>query len=327
MAGKKGKKPKKAIGPVKDGIVTRSTGSRCTVTAIDGEVYECVVRGKFRIAGLTSTNPVAVGDKVRFQVPTDREQEPGLIREILPRENYMLRRAIMNTHKVHVLAANIDQAVLLLTLREPTTSMGFADRFLVVAEAYHIPAYIVINKIDLLDTPEEKEVLEAIHEMYASVGYPVLELSALDPTYKAQVEALLKDKVSFIGGHSGSGKSTLINLIDPDLHLKTATISTYSGKGRHTTTYSEMFSLAGGGFIIDSPGIKELGLSGFEKTELSHYFPEMRERLADCKFNDCTHLHEPGCAVLAALKAGEIAESRFMSYLSMFADIEDAGGH
>lgn len=326
MAGKKKQRtqPNKTTASLEEGTVTRSTGTYCTVTTPEGKVVECVVRGKFRIAGLSSTNPVAVGDQVRFQPPGDAEQEPGVIREILPRKNYMLRRAIMQTRKVHVLAANIDQALLLYTLREPATSTGFADRFLVVAEAYHIPAVVVINKIDLLSSPEGQAQLREVVDLYERIGYPVHCLSALDPQYQEQVSHLLHNKISFVGGHSGAGKSALINMIDPTLRLRTGEISEYSQKGTHTTTYAEMFALKGGGFIIDSPGIKEFGLTGFDKEDLSHYFPEMRERLPDCRFSNCVHVHEPGCAIRAALEQEEIAMSRYQSYLSMLADIDDA---
>ena len=325
MAGKKKKQQdKRSEIALREGVVTRSTGTYCTVTTPQGEAIECVVRGKFRIAGLSSTNPVAVGDQVRFQPPGDAEQEPGVVREILPRKNYMLRRAITHTRKAHILAANLDQAILLFTLSEPATSTGFADRFLVVAEAYHIPAVVVVNKIDLLGSPEDQQELQALTELYERIGYPVIRISALDPAYHSQVSALLQHKVSFIGGHSGSGKSGLLNMIDPRPKLRTGEISGYSQKGTHTTTHAQMFALTGGGYIIDSPGIKELGLTGFEREELSHFFPEMRRRMADCRFSNCSHVHEPGCAVRAALEQGEVAASRYQSYLSMLADIDEA---
>jgi ribosome biogenesis GTPase len=285
-------------------------------------VYKCVVRGKMRLADLKTTNPVAVGDKVRVQLPSEPE-ELGAIREVLPRKNYILRKAASHQHIVHILCANVDQAILLYTVSQPHTTSGFANRFLVVAEAYHIPVQILINKVDVLETEEEKFKLAEVTYMYESIGYPVMALSARDPRYQEQVQALLQDKVSFISGHSGAGKSTLINLVDPSLDLKTGDISTYYSKGRHTTTYAEMHALAFGGFIIDSPGIKEMGIAGFEKEELAHYFPEMRALMPDCRFSNCLHLNEPGCAVKQALETGEVHPSRYNSYLSMIEEMEE----
>ncbi|MCL4139070.1 UNVERIFIED_CONTAM: hypothetical protein GTU68_038743 [Idotea baltica] len=274
-----------------------------------------------RIKGLKSTNPVAVGDEVRFTIP--EPEEKGVIQEILPRKNYLLRRAIAHAHKVHILAANIDQAILLFTIDHPETSAGFADRFLVVAEAYHIPAKVLINKIDTIQTDTQKERLATISTTYEQAGYEVLHVNALDEFYKPQVAALLTDKVTFIGGHSGSGKSTLINMIDPKLNIKTAQISDYSNKGKHTTTFAEMHPLATGGYIIDSPGIKELGITDFERNEVSHYFPEMRSRLTQCRFNNCTHTSEPHCEIKKSVAENTISRSRYESYLRILQDIED----
>lgn len=274
-----------------------------------------------RIKGLKSTNPVAVGDEVRFAVPESGEK--GVIQEILPRKNYLLRRAIAHAHKVHILAANIDQAILLFTIDHPETSTGFADRFLVVAEAYHIPAKVLINKIDTIQTDAQKERLITVTAIYENAGYEVMQVNALDEFYKPQVAALLTDKVTFIGGHSGSGKSTLINLIDPQLNIKTAQISDYSNKGKHTTTFAEMHPLATGGYIIDSPGIKELGITDFERNEVSHYFPEMRSRLTQCRFNNCTHTNEPHCEIKKSVQENTISTSRYESYLRILQDIED----
>lgn len=303
-----------------EGVVVRSVGSQTRVQTADEEQYECVVRGKFRIKGLNTTNPVAVGDRVRFLLP--EQGELGVILELLPRKNYILRKAISHAKRVHILASNVDQAVLLYTIDQPATSTGFANRFLVTTEAYHIPTYIVINKLDLLTEPEQITKLKEIEDLYKQVGYPILKLSALDATYAPHIEALLKDKLTFIGGHSGSGKSTLINLIDPELDIKTSEISQYSNKGRHTTTFAQMHKLRIGGYIIDSPGIKELGLTDLERGELSHYFPEMRERLDGCRFHNCTHTNEPHCAILAAIETGEIHPSRYDSYLRMLEDID-----
>lgn len=321
MSKKRKQSPAPAPPNAHHGTVIRSVGSSSRVKTEAGKHVECVVRGKFRIQGVNSTNPVAVGDRVAF-LPPEEGSEVGVIVEVLPRKNYILRKAIAHAHKVHILAANLDQAILLFTVAHPSTSTGFANRFLVSAEAYHIPVRIVINKVDLLSSEEEQQRLREVQGIYRDIGYDVITLSALDPDHRDTVAALLRDQVSFIGGHSGAGKSTLINLIDPNLDLKTAQVSTVNQKGRHTTTYAEMHPLATGGYIIDSPGIKELGLTGFEKEELSHYFPEMRQRLADCKFTNCSHLREPGCAVKAAMEAGAIHPSRYDSYLRMLEEIE-----
>ncbi|MEM6767404.1 MAG: ribosome small subunit-dependent GTPase A [Bacteroidota bacterium] len=303
-----------------NGIVVRSTGSRSWVLNRSGDQIECVVRGKFRIAGLNTTNPVAVGDQVTFQ---KKGEEIGIITDISDRRNYILRKAIAQGRKVHILAANMDQAVLVFTYKEPQTSLGFADRFITTALAYHIPVVVIINKMDLLDTEEEQQEVASIISLYKNLGLGVLSLSALQVEFTEQVREIFQHKTSFLGGHSGAGKTSLLNLIDPSLDLKTREISTYSGKGKHTTTFAQMFPLTGGGFIIDSPGIKEFGLVNFQAKELAHFFPEMNARMADCRFTDCLHLKEPGCAVKNALADGEIAQSRYKSYLSMLTDIRE----
>lgn len=287
-----------------------------------GDWYDCVIRGKFRLKGLNATNPVAVGDRVLFTPPGEQD-DLGVITDLLPRHNYILRKAIAHGRKVHILAANVDQALLIFTVDYPPTSTGFANRFLLVAEAYEIPAKVIINKIDLLETPEEQARLQEVRDIYTQAGYEVVCLSALDTSYRETVLSLLKDKISFVGGHSGAGKSTLVNLVDPDLDIKTAAVSDYNRKGRHTTTYAEMHPLAVGGYIIDSPGIKELGLAGFEREEVRYFFPEMKARLQACRFSNCLHLNEPGCAVKEALATGEIHESRYDSYLRMLEEIEE----
>ncbi len=302
------------------GTVIRSVGSSIRVLTAEGTQVDCIVKGKFRIQGLNTTNPVAVGDEVRFFVPN--EGELGVIQTILPRRNYMLRKAISHARRVHILCANIDQAVLLFTVDHPVTSTGFANRFLLITEAYDIPALILINKIDLLASAEQKARLAEIEDIYTRAGFPVTSLSAIEPGAQATVEALLAGKRSFIGGHSGAGKSTLINLIDPQLDLKTAEISSSSNKGQHATTYAEMYPLAVGGAIIDSPGIKEFGLAGFTSHEISHFFPEMRALLPNCRFHNCLHRNEPGCAVKAGLETGAVHASRYDSYLRMLEEIE-----
>ena len=304
-----------------EGVVIRSTATtNIKVRTPANEQYDCVLKGKFRIKGLKSTNPVAVGDEVKFYLP-EAAGELGVVFKVMPRRNYILRKAIAKTQHVHILCANIDQAILLFTLEQPQTSTGFADRFLITAEAYHIPPIIIFNKIDLLTSSEQQTKLKELSSLFTDIGYEVLHLAALDPQYRAIVSDLLKDKVSFIGGHSGAGKSTLINLIDPQLDIKTATVSDYSHKGRHTTTYAEMHPLLEGGYIIDSPGIRELGIVHFEKNDLSHYFPEMRERLSDCKFNDCKHLTEPHCAIKIAVEEGDIHPSRYESYVKLLEEV------
>lgn len=308
--------------PLIEGRVIRSVGSSHRVQVEDGSRVECIVRGKFRIKGVNSTNPVAVGDWVKL-LPPEEETEKGVITEILPRKNYILRKAIAHARKVHILAANVDRAILVFTVRQPATSTGFANRFLTVAEAYGIPARVVINKVDLLTEPEDLARLEEIRGIYEGVGYPVVTVNSLDPDYRKEVSALLQGQVSFVGGHSGAGKSTLINLIDPALNLRTSEVSGYNQKGTHTTVYAEMFSLQGGGYIIDSPGIKELGLANFEREELGHFFPEIRDRMNDCRFSNCLHMDEPKCAIKAAVESGDVHASRYDSYLRMMVEIAE----
>lgn len=296
-------------------------GAKCVVKANDtNEQYNCAVRGRFRIEGIKATSPVAVGDQVLFSPPETGEL--GRVHKILPRKNYILRRAAIHYHKLHILCANIDQAILLFTIDQPVTSPGFADRFLVIAEAYHIPTIVIINKVDLLHTEEHFLQLDYYTQLYDNIGYTVKHVSALNPDHKTKVEEILKGKTTFIGGHSGAGKSTLINLIDPHLNIRTSEISSYTNKGRHTTTHSQMHPLSIGGYIIDSPGIKEMGLTDFQTHELSHYFPEMRAVINQCKFNDCKHINEPQCAVKAGLEDESISPIRYQSYLSMIEDIE-----
>ena len=321
MARKKGKKKAAPTGPLMDGVVVRSTGSWFKVALEDGEVHDCKLRGKFRIKGIKTTNPVAVGDRVKITI----EEDVGFIREILPRSNYVLRKSINLARRAHILAANIDQAIVLFTLDQPVTTLGYVDRLLVTCEAYHIPAAIVFNKIDLLDEAGN-EKLEDYQRRYEQIGYPTLTISADDAQYAEAVVELLKGKTSFVVGRSGAGKSTTINLAAPELDLKTGDISDFSGRGKHTTVFAEMFDLPFGGKIIDSPGFKEMVIFDFEKADLSHYFPEMRPYLDDCKFSNCIHLSEPGCAVKEAVEAGKISESRYHTYLGMMDEIEESSG-
>src|SRR4051812_18302254 len=297
------------------GLITKSTGSWYQVQTPDGERYDCRIKGKFRIKGITTTNPLAVGDEVDFELEPD--QETGVIMHLHTRKNYIIRKSINLSKQGQIIAANLDQALLVVTLASPRTSLGFIDRFLVTAEAYDIPAKLVYNKLDLF-SDEGLEILADYKAIYENIGYPCYEVSALEGTNMGQVQNLLKDKVTLFSGHSGVGKSSLINALLPDLELRTSEVSEWSDKGTHTTTFAEMFELPQGGFIIDTPGIRELGVIDIEKEVLSHFFPEMRERMNQCRFNNCRHINEPGCAVLDALEAGEISQSRYDSYLSIY---------
>ncbi len=297
------------------GIVTKSTGSWYQVRTPDGKRYDCRIKGKFRIKGLTTTNPVAVGDRVDMEMEPNSDQ--GVITKLHERKNYIIRRSINLSKQAQIIAANMDQAYLVVTLASPRTSLGFIDRFLVTAEAYDIPAALVFNKLDMF-SDEGLEILAEYKNIYESIGYPCYEVSALVGTNIPELKAKLKDKMTLFSGHSGVGKSSLMNAILPDLQLRTTEISEWSDKGMHTTTFAEMYDLPGGGDIIDTPGIRELGVIDIEQQELGHFFPEMRERMHDCRFNNCRHINEPGCAVLEALENGEIEPSRYDSYLSIY---------
>ena len=298
----------------KIGTVFRSTGSWYEVRDEQNTLFSCRLKGKFKIKDLKVTNPLSVGDKVVFDL---EDENIGIIKEILPRKNYIIRKSVHKTAHGHLLASNIDQLVLIVTLASPKTSLGFIDRFLVTAETFRIPVLIVFNKFDLLN---KKGVIfqDALLDLYTHLGYECVSTSTL--TKKGIDEFLVKlaNKISLISGHSGVGKSTLINILDPYLDLATSEISDFSSKGVHTTTFAEMFELPNKTFIIDSPGIKELGLVDIDNEELAHYFPEFRDLLGQCKFHNCLHINEPKCAVKDAVEAGEISESRYMSYLSMF---------
>lgn len=297
------------------GLVTKSTGSWYSVVAESGGHYECRIKGKLRIKGIVSTNPVAVGDMVTFELEPD--QETGIISKIEPRKNYIIRKSINLSKQAHIIAANMDQAFLIVTLASPRTSLGFIDRFLVTAEAYHIPATLIFNKLDLF-SDEGLEILEDFMSIYENIGYPCYAVSASDGTNIDIIENLLKDKTTLFSGHSGVGKSSLINKLIPGIEIKTGEISDWSDSGKHTTTFAEMYDLPFGGKLIDTPGIRELGVFDIDKKQLAHYFPEFRERMHDCKFNNCVHINEPGCAVLKALEEGEIEPSRYESYLSIY---------
>lgn len=300
---------------MKKGLIIRSTGSWYDIRNEDGHIFQGRLKGKFKIKGLKVTNPIAVGDHVTFEIE-DEAENTAVITDIDPRENYIIRQSVHKTAHGHILAANLDQAVLLATLTLPRTSLGFIDRFLVSAESFRIPTTIVFNKTDILND-EGLAYQQEIMDMYESIGYQCLSTSATEGEGIDAFRQLLDHKVTLLSGHSGVGKSSLVNAISPELNLRTNEVSTFANKGVHTTTFAEMFELAPDTFIIDTPGIKELGLIDTEKEEIGHYFPEMRERLNQCRFHNCLHINEPGCAIKDAVAEGDIAESRYMSYLSM----------
>lgn len=297
------------------GLVVKSTGSWYTVLGEDGNRVECRIKGKFRTHGIRTTNPVAVGDWVGYELEPD--QESAVIVSLEPRRNYIIRKSINLSKQTQIIGANLDQAVLVVTLASPPTSLGFIDRFLVTAEAYSIPAILVFNKLDLF-SEEGLEVLDEYMAIYEDIGYPCYAVSAQEGMHIEEIRDLLKDKVTLVSGHSGVGKSTLINAVEPSVTLKTGEISDWSDKGKHTTTFAEMIDLSFGGKLIDTPGIRELGVVDIEKEVLSHFFPEMRARLNECRFNNCRHINEPDCVVLQAVADGEISESRYDSYLSIY---------
>ncbi|RZF58968.1 ribosome small subunit-dependent GTPase A [Sphingobacterium corticibacterium] len=297
------------------GLVTKSTGSWYLVESEAGKRIQCRIKGKFRTKGIKTTNPVAVGDWVQYEYEPD--QDSAIITALEPRKNYIIRRSINLSKQAQIIGANLDQALLVVTLASPPTSLGFIDRFLVTAEAYDIPAVLVFNKLDLF-SEEGVDILADYMAIYEQIGYPCYAVSAREKTNMAEVRQLLKDKTTLVSGHSGVGKSTLINAIEPSVELKTGEISDWSDKGKHTTTFAEMIDLSFGGKLIDTPGIRELGIVDIEKGELAHFFPEMRARLNECRFHNCRHINEPGCVVLEAVENGEIESSRYDSYLSIY---------
>ena len=297
------------------GIVFKSTGSWYKVKTAEGTLLDCRLKGKLKLTKTGVTNPIAVGDNVELELE-DGQETQAVISEIYDRENYIIRKSVHKNNQAHILASNIDQLVIIASLTMPRTSLGFIDRLLVSAESYGIPARVIFNKVDLLDE-EELEFVGILAEMYASIGYPAMLTSAETGLNVEAFSQLLSEKITLLSGHSGVGKSTLVNAIAPHLQLNTKEISTYANKGKHTTTYAEMFELSKDTFIIDTPGIKELGLIEMEGENLSRYFPEMRAISNQCKFHNCSHRHEPGCAVLLALDQGKLSITRYESYVSM----------
>ncbi|HEX6913858.1 MAG TPA: ribosome small subunit-dependent GTPase A [Chitinophagaceae bacterium] len=306
-----------------EAVIYKSTGSWYVAKNKDGQAFNARIKGVFKIDEITSSNPIAVGDHVEL------EEEPGvgtwMITEIYERRNYVVRSSPHQKSKMHIVAANIDQSILFATLKEPRTSQGFIDRFLVSCEAFHVPAIIVFNKADIY-RQKEMDRFGEMRDMYEKAGYRVFLTSVTLHQGIDELKAMLKQKITLVSGHSGVGKSSLMNAIYPQLGLKTQNVSGWSGKGQHTTTFAEMFDLpadSGGGKIIDTPGVKEFGIVDIPRQELSHYFPEMRERLNDCQFNNCLHVNEPGCAIKEAVANGEISMERYISYNNILDSIDE----
>jgi len=296
------------------GIITKSTGSWYNVRTEHGKNILCRIKGKIRLDELKHTNPLAVGDVVEYELENGRED--GVIKKIETRRNYIIRKSSNLSKQTHIIASNLDQAILIATLVEPKTSLGFIDRFLLTTEAYHIPAVIIFNKSDLCGGGL-KDILDDTISIYQNIGYKSIFCSVKKNINIDIIAELIKNKTSLVIGHSGVGKTSLLNSIEPTYQLRTGIISDYSGKGKHTTTFAEMFELSHGGFIIDTPGIKEFGVVDFKAEEVSHYFKEMQPYIGQCKFNNCKHINEPDCAVITAVLEGKIREERYESYLSI----------
>ncbi|WP_299114368.1 ribosome small subunit-dependent GTPase A [uncultured Winogradskyella sp.] len=298
------------------GIVYKSTGSWYTVKTMNGKFYECRIKGRFRLEGIKSTNPIAVGDIVKFELETKNNSDTGVINRIEERKNYIVRKSVNLSKQTHIIASNIDQVFLLITIDNPPTFSSFIDRFLVTAEAYSVKTVLLFNKVDLYD---EERLLEVkyLASIYRKIGYECIEISATSGENIDKVKALMVDKVSMFAGHSGVGKSTLVNAIEPALDLKTKEISEQHMQGQHTTTFAEMFDLSFDAKIIDTPGIKGFGVVDMEREEVGDYFPEFFALKQDCKFNNCLHLKEPKCAVKEALENDEVSYSRYRSYLQI----------
>lgn len=306
-----------------EGLVTSNTGSRYEVLLDSGQTLLCAAKGNLRLKGVRTTNPVAVGDRVRVTEGTD----VAYITEILPRRNYIIRRASNLSKESHILASNVDAVLLVVTLTNPVTSTTFIDRFLATAEAYRVPAVIDINKVDLLTEPEDRELLEAVTYLYESIGYTVVHTSTKSGLGLERLRELTAGKITLLSGNSGVGKSSIINALVPDAQLRTANISDAHHTGMHTTTFSRMYHLPAGGWLIDTPGVKGFGTIDFDRHEVAHFFPEIFAESAHCRFGDCTHTTEPGCAVVRAVEEQRIAASRYASYLSILeGDVDPARG-
>ncbi|HEU0111253.1 MAG TPA: ribosome small subunit-dependent GTPase A [Flavisolibacter sp.] len=303
------------------GLVYKSTGSWYQVKDKDGKVWNARMKGIFKLDDITSTNPIAVGDIVDFEMENENEQSV-IITKILDRRNYINRQSPRIKSQQHIVAANVDQSLLIATIKEPRTSQGFIDRFLVACEMYHVPAIVLFNKLDLYKE-KDMHLFEKLKAVYENIGYKVIGTSLKNESATEEIKALLKDKITLISGHSGVGKSTFINAILPGAQIRTQDVSGWSGKGQHTTTFAEMYELPFNGKIIDTPGMKEFGLVDIEKSELSGYFPEMRERLNQCQFNNCLHINEPGCAIKQAVIDGEIDEDRYVSYYNILESLNE----
>jgi ribosome biogenesis GTPase len=304
------------------GIVYKSTGSWYTVKTKEGDFYECRIKGKFRMKDIKSTNPVAVGDIVKFDIEETGDETTGIITEIKDRQNYIIRKSVKLSKQTHIIAANLDQVFLIITLNNPKTYTIFIDRFLASAEAYDISVILLFNKIDTYSKEELVEV-KYLAELYRGIGYTCIGISAVTGKNVDKVAELMKDKTSMFAGHSGAGKSTLINALEPDLQLKTAQISDQHLQGQHTTTFAEMYDIGFGARIIDTPGIKGFGMVDMDKDEIGDYFPELFKLKANCKFNNCLHLDEPQCAVKQALENDNLAWSRYKSYVQMVTGEDD----
>ena len=304
------------------GVIYKSTGSWYSVKSEDGLFYKCKIKGKFRIKGIKSTNPIAVGDNVFFELEKKGDETIGIIYSIEDRKNYIIRKSVNLSKQTHIIAANLDQGFLMVTLNSPTTYTSFIDRFLVTAEAYEIPAILLFNKIDSYNEAERGEV-NYLMQMYKAIGYKCIELSAKNGINIDAVQELMKDKISMFSGHSGVGKSTLVNALEPGFKLKTAEISEQHLQGQHTTTFAEMYDLSFGAQIIDTPGIRGFGIVAMEKDEIGDYFPEFFKLKSECKFNNCMHIDEPKCAIKEALDANEVSWSRSRSYVQMVNEEDD----
>ena len=301
------------------GLVDKSTGSWYSVKTLNNKQFDCRIKGKFRLDGIKSTNPIAVGDYVDFELETNSDVETGVIHNICERKNYVLRKSVNLSKQTHILASNIDVVFLIVTISGPTTSTNFIDRFLLTSNAYSINTVLLFNKVDLLNTVEKK-ILKKLIKIYSEIGYTCHEISAKDGFNIDKVQFIMKDKVSMFGGHSGVGKSTLINSLQPNLNLRTKDISVQHAQGQHTTTNAELYDLDFGAKIIDTPGIRGFGIVDFEKSDVKNYFPEFYKLINQCKFNDCMHINEPKCIIKKLVDEGKIALSRYENYLQILED-------